>query len=405
MTLITAPAGYGKTTSEPPRSSRLRVPNTQAMVICSESKGLLSVGVFSLPVGVLSARFGVRRMLIASMFLSAVGFVALPLAELASAGLRSSLLLATYFLGYFGLTIWAVNANPFLAAAASEEESDHAFSLNQVLSALGAFVGSFAAGFLPGLFAAVVGSSLEEPAPYRYTLLFAGALLLTGIPLLAATTPHVVRSRHRASADTGKAPLALMTMMSLVGLLSVIGEGTARTFFNAYLDTGLSVSTSRIGTLAALAQLLGLPAAMAMPLLVARIGKEKMILFGYVARSLCLLPLALFPRWLAAGGSFIGVMTLVSLSRPAFTAFHQESVQPRWRATISGATTMTAGLGFAAAAFGGGLLVTAVGYRGMFLIGAAISLVGALIFWAYFVVPDRRATEEPLYGPAGESLA
>jgi MFS family permease len=92
-----------------------------------------------------------------------------------------------------------------------------------------------------------------------------------------------------------------------------------------------------------------------------------------------------------------------SFSRPAFTAFHQESVRPRWRAAMSGATTMTAGLGFAAAAFGGGYLATAIGYRGLFLVGAAVSLVGVLIFWAYFIVPSRRVIKAASDGPAPES--
>jgi len=146
--------------------------------------------------------------------------------------------------------------------------------------------------------------------------------------------------------------------------------------------------------LSAAARLFSLPATMAMPLLVARIGKEKAILLGHVVKALCLLPIALFPHWLAVGSGYIGLATLTSLARPAFVAFQQESVRPRWRTVMAGATNMAAGLGFAAAALGGGYLVTAVGYRGLFLAGAAVSLVGVLLFWACFVAPDRGVTKE-----------
>jgi predicted MFS family arabinose efflux permease len=186
--------------------------------------------------------------------------------------------------------------------------------------------------------------------------------------------------------------VALIAVLSLVGLLSVTGEGTARTFFNVYLDTGLSVSTSRIGTLSAVAQLLALPAALAMPLLSNRFGRQRTLLSTYAARALCLLPLALVPHWLAAGGGFIGLMVIAGLNRPAFIAFHQESVRPRWRTAISGATTTAVGLGFAAAAFGGGYLVTALGYRALFLTGAALSLAGTLVFWSTFFARGRRGT-------------
>jgi predicted MFS family arabinose efflux permease len=70
-------------------------------------------------------------------------------------------------------------------------------------------------------------------------------------------------------------------------------------------------------------------------------------------------------------------------------------VPPRWRAAMSGATTMAAGLSWAIAAFGGGVLVSTVGYRGLFLGGAAVSLVGVLIFWAHVMAPDRRAMGAP----------
>jgi predicted MFS family arabinose efflux permease len=131
---------------------------------------------------------------------------------------------------------------------------------------------------------------------------------------------------------------------------------------------------------------------MAMPLLATRIGKGRTTLVGHIVKALCLLPMALVSHRLAAGGGFIGLVMIASFARPAFIALQQESVQPRWRTAMAGATNMAAGLGFAAAALGGGHLVTAVGYRGLFLAGAVVSLVGVLLFWACSVAPDRRAT-------------
>ena len=152
--------------------------------------GLLSSGLFSVPVGVVSERVGMRRMLILSMILGTIGFVALPCAEFAPAGLRSAWLLATYFVGNLGIRAWAVNACPFLTAATSEQERSHAFSSSFGLASVGAFIGSLVASFVPGAFAALLESSLAEPAPYRYTLLFAGALLSAMVFSVSQASPY-----------------------------------------------------------------------------------------------------------------------------------------------------------------------------------------------------------------------
>jgi hypothetical protein len=94
--------------------------------------------------------------------------------------------------------------------------------------------------------------------------------MFAGVPLLAATAPTVAPSRQSAARVRGRVPLGLIAILSIVGLLSIIGEGAARTFCNVYLDTDLFVPATRIGTLSAAAQLLALPVAVAMPLLADR---------------------------------------------------------------------------------------------------------------------------------------
>jgi len=355
------------------------------------SVGLLSVGVLSLPAGIISVRLGTRRMLIAGVGVSAVGFAALPLVEFAPAGIRAPLILITYLVGYIGMTLWAVNTSPCLAAATSEQERSYAFSVRMGLTSLAAFVGSLIAGFLPGLAAILLNRSLDDPAPYRYTLLLAGALVFLGVPALAATSQSVIEPPSQTTEDSGKAPWTPILVISLVVLLTVFGEGAVRTFYNVYLDTELAISTAQIGTISAIAQLLALPAALITPLLADRLGLAKATQIGNVATALCLLPVALWPARLAAAGGVIGTLACANLARTAITTLQQECVEPRWRSTMSGATTTTAGLGFAAAAFGGGYLVPAMGYRGLFLVGAAISFAGILVFWGYLRKGTARA--------------
>jgi predicted MFS family arabinose efflux permease len=219
----------------------------------------------------------------------------------------------------------------------------------------------------------------------------AGGLLSAAIVPLVATDRAEVSTTTRTPQATGNAPLGIIIALSLVSLLTIIGEGTARTFFNVYFDTRLAVPTARIGAVAALAQLLAAGTSLATPALIDRIGTAKATLMGGLIKTLCLLPLALIGHWIPAGLGLMGLMAFAGILRPAFTIYHQESVAPHWRAAISGAITMATAMGFFIAAFVGGNLIPLIGYRGLFMIGVVASLAGMLLFWARFVIPARSA--------------
>jgi hypothetical protein len=54
---------------------------------------------------------------------------------------------------------------------------------------------------------------------------------------------------------------------------------------------------------------------------------------------------------------------------------------------MSAALMAGAGLSASAIAFGGGYLIPAIGYSGLFLVGAALTALGATVFWGVFRVP------------------
>ena len=71
-------------------------------------------------------------------------------------------------------------------------------------------------------------------------------------------------------------------------------------------------------------------------------------------------------------------------------------VPPSKRAPVSGVTEMAAGLTFTALTFGGGYMIAILGYRSLFLTGAALTLMGTLVFWlAYRNVPEPRPAPTP----------
>ena len=107
-----------------------------------------------------------------------------------------------------------------------------------------------------------------------------------------------------------------------------------------YLDADLKVSTALIGALVATSQLVGGVAALATPLVSARWGHVRVIIWGSLGSVFSLLPLVLLSRWEAAGLGFVGLSALGSLRVPAFMVYQQEMVSRRWRAVMSGAVSM-----------------------------------------------------------------
>jgi MFS family permease len=363
--------------------------------------GLLALALFFLPAGAITRRWGLRRAMIAGLCMAIIGDGALPLAESLPAAIRPGWLLATYLLAGLGTSLYVVNVGPFLVAATSPTERNHAFSVQAAIWPLAGFAGSLVGGLLPGLFAALLRVAPDHPAAYRYPLLLAAALLIPAVPIVMAMRDVGAEDAQTIRPKATPLPLGLIVLLSLIMLLQVSGEGAARTFLNVYLDDALRIPTPQIGALLAVGQLLAVPAALLMPLLTARWGNGRTFIIGALGTGLVLLPLALIPHWIAAGISFMGVIALASITRPTINVYMMEIIAPDWRVMIASATGMAAGLSWAAIALGGGRIIAALGYRSLFLLGIGLTIIGALLFWAYFrTAHSARA----LPGPAEQTV-
>jgi MFS family permease len=348
---------------------------------------MLVAGIFSLPAGALGGRWGVRRVMISGLCLMVLGSGTLPLVEFIPTALQPGWIITTYLISALGIILYIVNGSPFLTANTRQEERSYAFSVQTALWPLAGFAGSLVAGLLPGFFARLLTLPVDDPATYRYPLLISAILMIPAVLTILATRDVSDVQKDETVAEATPAPYGLITVLALVVLLQVAAEGAPRTFFNVYLDAGLKVPTAQIGVLAAVGQLLAVPAALATPLLMIRWGKERTIVISSLGMALSCLPLALILHWSAVGFSYMLLMALASIARVVITVFHQELVAPSWRGTISGATTMAAALSWAVMAFGGGYLITTLSYSSVFLTGAGLTVAGTLLFWAYFRVP------------------
>ncbi|HXF60948.1 MAG TPA: MFS transporter, partial [Caldilineaceae bacterium] len=299
------------------------------------SAGLLGFALASLPAGALGSRFGNRRMMVLGLLLIMTGGLGLPLAEqLPRAWLGAGLLIA-YVTSFVGLALYFVNSVPFAMDITTPEERNHAFSMQTALLALAAFSGALVGGLLPRLVATVMGIDQQQPAPYRLPLVFAAtlmalalwAILRTRVQVQEATPEEVAPSENAREAAPVRrwgwesAVVMTLLLLSTVRFFQVAGVGVVVTFFNVYLDTALRAPTAQIGALTALARLMAVPAALITPVLAARWGAPRTVVWASAATTLSLLPLALAPYWVAAGLGLMGVTAFSSMRYPAYLVY------------------------------------------------------------------------------------
>ena len=367
--------------------------------------GLLTFACVSLPAGILGSRLSTTLLMKAGAAISVVGGLLLPQAELLPPGSREIWLVVFYALMLSGFSLFFVNGAPYLLNVVDTAFKHRAFALKTAGWSLAGFAGSLLGGVLPGLFAPLLATTLAQPAPYRITLTLSGVVMaLTALcllrvrPLPRAVEPAAEGMPGEPSGNrlnlTGPI-FMVICIMTFIRLFQVAGTATAMVYFNVYMDQQLAVSTALIGAIAAVGRLTGVPTALLTPTLIDRWGIVKVVLWGSLLTSLCLLPMALIEHWLAAAVGFIGTLALTSVRYASFVVYILDQVPKAQQPIMAGSGEMAAGLSFAIMALGGGLLLTAFTFRDLFLLGTLTALIGTALFWLHILASKRKRKLRP----------
>ncbi|MEM7126039.1 MAG: MFS transporter [Chloroflexota bacterium] len=363
----------------------------------------LAFALSSLPAGAMGSYWGNRRVVIAGVTIVGVSVGVIPLAEFLSTTWQASFILGTRLLGGFGFALYAVNYMPYLVAVSAPADRDYVFSIQVALSGLAGFIGSLIAGMMPDAFASLLELNVDGPAPYRYPLYIGGLIIAPAVIALLTTSegeqiPSAAEKVDKVQPDTQIGLFVIIGLLALTALCRNGSESAARSFFNIYLDAELGVSTPRIGALTALSQVLAIPAALAAPALVNRLGKSATIVWGTAGIAVGLILMALIPHWITAGIGFLGVVGMRSMTRAVLNSYQMEIVALDWRSLTAGVVSTAMGLGYSIMAFGGGYLIVTMGYKGLFLTGAGLAVAGAVMFAGYFRVPRGEYARESVSG-------
>ncbi len=342
--------------------------------------GLLSFALFSPIADNWARRAGYRRTLVGGVSPMVMGYLLMSLAGFFFGPLRTGWITAVQVIINCGFATYMVNSSPFLMSATAADNRSLVFALRGAVWPLFGFAGSALGGALPQVFARLTG--YDGLVPYQCSLLVASLVLAPSLVLFGSTTGDGGLEQPDAVTEgkNGTRPDAPLLMIGLISLLAAPGVAVARTFFNVYLNAELGISPPSIGWMIGLAQLLSVPAALVMPYVLAKTDHVQVFTYTTLGIALALLPMALIPRWEAAGLGYVSVIVLTAVRMPAFTVFHQELIISRWRSTMSAVTTSAALMGFAITSFGGGRLALSMGYTQLFLLGVVITCISIVPF-------------------------
>jgi predicted MFS family arabinose efflux permease len=186
-----------------------------------------------------------------------------------------------------------------------------------------------------------------------------------------------------ASAPSAQAafPTGALVLLATICLLRGAGMGATFTFLNVYMDTDLHMPTALIGSLRGIAQAVGVGVALMTPLLVQRWGNGRTYVGGLAVTAICMILLAVVPTAWSAAVTLLGTEAMMALVIPTFTVFQMELVDPIWRSTMSGTTSMAMAVSRSLMSLLGGVLVASAGYGGVFVIGGGLVGLASLVFW------------------------
>ncbi len=342
----------------------------------------------SLPGGALGGRLGVTRTMRIGVVVTTVGMAMLPLTESVPPFARYYWPIFSQMVVSGGYALFSINLVPALMGLTSDENRNSAYAMSSTLRGLGTFLGTPFAGLLPGLVAALIGDSLNSPAPYRLALWLSPVIaLLTLIPLLRIAEAESIDQQKEETTLQGAFPVAPVGLLILFVCFSQAAGAACHSFCNAYMDTELHLSTYMIGLIAGVGQFASIFAPMLLPMLARRRGNGWTLMATTVGGAASMVPLILIPQWIAAAVGQFGTMALSAVRMPALQVYQMEMIERRWRALAYGAVSTAMGLSFALVSFSGGQIIARWGYTNLFVMGVSLSLVGATIMWVLLKRP------------------
>jgi MFS family permease len=356
---------------------------------------LLAAGtraVFSIPAGIISDRVGRKLSFILGDGMGAV------MSLIAISTANPTLLLVTAVIGGVFSSLHGVAEPAFMAENSEDFERIHLFSVSDGTRTAAAIIGSALAGLVPLMFAS--GDPVANVELYRMVA-YIGiggwfASLIPAVMLRQVGTPKVAIQGLRSLFAGVKHPGRIWRLTAPEVVLG-LGAGFALPLMNVFFKQNLDSPEVEIGATFAAGEAFLVVGAFMAPLIVARLGKVKSVVFTRMAAIPFILLIAFSSDIGSAFGSVLTVAGLAHISRitfmnmasPVRSAFAMEILDPSERGTQVGIQMALASGLSGLASYAGAQLMNSGDFQTPFFLMAGCILVSNLMFWYFFAGPEE----------------
>lgn len=333
----------------------------------------------AVPAGLLCDRLGARRGLLLGTVITALGL-------LVETTLTADwMLLAGGVAAAAGVTLLYVAQAPFLAANSTEEERTHLFAVAAALLVAVSIAGSLYAGAFPVLLRALV-PEMSTVYAYRVTLLLAGAVSAACVLPLFRLRDAPGAPPPLASWETVVVCLRSPAVRRLVvtGLALALGGGMVVPFLNVYFLREFGAGAGTVGLIRSVGIAVQVLGSLAAPWLGARLGLVAGVATARLVSAPFLLAVGLVPFLPVAVMAFAFRTFFVYLSDPLHTDFSMRIVPPVVRGTANSLTFLSWNVTLALGGWAGGQVIVVAGYQLLFVLGSALTVVAAALYWVAF---------------------
>lgn len=344
--------------------------------------GGLAAGLAAFPVGIMSDKIGRKKSLLIGVMVGSI-FNAI----LVCTSNPILLLTVSLFGGLFSIIFWVVGP-PFMMENSEPEERTHLFSINLATWFLSSMAGSFAGGFLPGVFSSLLGVGNESVMVYRVTLTISVMFLfLSFLPFHAIKEKSYQQNNatmaRRLSLKAIQSRAAIGKLVLTSGLLG-LGAGLIVPFFNVFFQNRLQASPEQIGVIFALGNVMTAVGIVLAPVLSGRLGKVRAVAFTQFSSIPFIFGIAFSLNLGFASVSYLARGALMVMGVPIYQNLAMEVVQTEERATTSGFINMADRIPRAVGSSIAGQMMIGGNYVLPYMITSAFYFFGGTLFLIFF---------------------